>query len=132
MSSPRALRVAAVLAVVFGIATVLSGGRALFGSESARAALGAYVPFVLWFNTLAGFFYVLAGVGLWRRRIWAAPMSLGIAAATTLVYAAFGAHVAMGGFFERRTVVAMALRTVFWTVIAGIAGKQLGWKRRHV
>jgi hypothetical protein len=118
--------------VLFGVATVLSGSRVLFGSESARDAAGAYVPFVLWFNTLAGFFYVLAGVGLWRTRVWAARMALGIAAATALAYAAFGAHVVLGGSFERRTVVAMALRTVFWTAIAGMAGSRLGWKRKAI
>ena len=40
----------AVVAVLFGLLTVLSGGRTLFGGEAARLAAGAIVPFVLWFN----------------------------------------------------------------------------------
>ena len=39
---------------------------------AARQAAGHYVPFVLWFNFLAGFAYIVAGVGLWMRRRWAA------------------------------------------------------------
>ena len=63
----RALRFAGGFAVVFGALTILSGARALFGG----ADMGAVVPFVLWFNFLAGFAYVTAGFGLWRRRPWA-------------------------------------------------------------
>ena len=66
------LRIAAAVAVVFGILTVVSGGRALFGG----ADMGAVVPFVLWFNFLAGFVYVIAGLGLWSGRPWARRLSL--------------------------------------------------------
>lgn len=45
----------AMVAVLFGWLTVLSGGRTLFGGEAARLAAGAVVPFVLWFNFVAGF-----------------------------------------------------------------------------
>jgi len=41
------------IAIVFGVATLLSGGQVLFGNDAARAAAGAYVPFVLWFNFIA-------------------------------------------------------------------------------
>jgi hypothetical protein len=63
------LRLAAVIAVLFGVATVASGGNVLFGGGAQTA--GNYVPFIVWFNFLAGFFYVAAGVGLWRRERWA-------------------------------------------------------------
>jgi hypothetical protein len=49
----RTLRLAAVVAVLFGAATVTSGGNVLFGSGAAAA--GSYVPFVVGFNFLAGF-----------------------------------------------------------------------------
>ncbi len=32
---------------------------------AARVAAGNFVPFVVWFNFLAGFVYVAAGVELW-------------------------------------------------------------------
>jgi len=113
--------IAGPAALAFGALTVFSGGRVLFGPEAARVAAGNYVPFVLWFNFLAGFAYIAAGVGLalWRR--WAIWLALGIALATLLVFAAFGLHVAAGGAFERRTVLAMTLRSVFWAAIALLA-----------
>ena len=43
------------VAVLFGLLTVLSGGRTLFGGEAGRLAAGAIVPFVLWVNFVAGF-----------------------------------------------------------------------------
>lgn len=114
-----ALRVAAVVAVLFGAATVASGGNVLFGGGAAAA--GNYVPFVLWFNFIAGFFYVAAGIGLWRRRRWAVWLAAALAALTALAFAAFGWHVAAGGAFEMRTVAAMTLRTLVRTAIAGLA-----------
>lgn len=114
----------ALIALAFGALTVVSGGRVLFGSEAARAAAGAYVPFVLWFNFVAGFAYILAGAGLWRWRRWAAWLALGIAGATALVFAAFGVHIALGGAFEPRTVAAMTLRTAFWVAIAVAAQRR--------
>ena len=100
-------------------ATIRAGGSVLFG-DGAQAA-GNVVGFVLWFNFLAGFAYVAAGAGLWLRRRWSAQLALAIAAATVLVFAAFGVHVAAGGAFEVRTVWAMTLRSVVWILIALLA-----------
>ena len=115
------LRGASVFAVLFGLMTLKEGGTVLFGNEAARTAAGAYVPFVLWFNFLAGFAYVVAGLALWRRQRWAAGLALGIAVATALVFAAFGVYVMNGGAYEKRTVVAMALRTTVWLAIGVLA-----------
>lgn len=112
------MRIAAGVAIVFGILTIASGGRALFGGAEARSAVGDAVPFVLWFNTVAGFAYVAAGLGLLARQRWAAWLSAAIAIATLAVFAAFGLHVAGGGAYEARTVGAMTLRTVVWLAIA--------------
>lgn len=121
---PRWATVAALVALAFGALTVASGARVLFGSEATRAAAGAYVPFVLWFNFVAGFAYIAAGAGLWLWRRWAARLAFGIAAATALVFAAFGVHIVMGGAFEPRTVAAMTLRTAFWIAIAVAAQRR--------
>ena len=129
---PRWAFVAAAVAVLFGILTVLSGVRALFGGEAARAAVGNAVAFVLWFNFVAGFIYVLAGIGLllWRR--WAAQLSAVIAISTLVVFIAFGWHVATGGAFEMRTVGAMILRSGFWTGVAVSACRALGCMRPNL
>lgn len=122
------LRIAAVIALAFGALTVFSGGTALFGGPEVRAAVGDAVPFVLWFNFLAGFAYIAAGIGLWLRRPWSANLALLIALATLAVFAAFGLHVVTGGAFEPRTVGAMTLRSLVWLAIAGLAWRAL---RRH-
>ena len=114
----------AIFAVLFGLLTIVSGGSALFNAEAQQAA-GNYVGFVLWFNFLAGFAYVVAGVGLWCKQPWSVWLSFAIAAASFIVLAAFGLHILTGGSYEMRTVAAMSLRTVVWLVISAVAYKNL-------
>ena len=118
---------AAATGLVFGLLTLASGGRTLIGAEAARQAAGAYVPFVLWFNFLAGFGYVVAGGGLWHRRRWSVPLAVAIAVSTVLVFAALGVHILGGGVYEARTVAAMTLRAAVWAGIATIAYRRL-WR----
>ena len=110
--------VISVIAILFGLLTIKSGGSVLFVDGIAREEAGNYVPFVLWFNFLAGFFYVLAGVGLFMQKHWAVWMSIFIAVATLIVFSFFGLHVLNEGLYEMRTVGAMSLRTSVWVVIA--------------
>ncbi len=111
----------ALVAVGFGLLTIKEGGATLLGNEAALAAAGNYVPFVLWFNFAAGFAYVIAGVGLWLRQRWAVWLAIAIASATAITFCAFGVHVAFGGAWEQRTLIAMSLRTLVWAVIAATA-----------
>lgn len=117
----RFLRPLAGIAIAFGALTVVSGGRALFGGADAAAAVGNAVPFVLWFNFLAGFAYVLTGAALWRRARWAPWAAGALALLTGVVAAAFAVHVMNGAAYEGRTVGALALRLVFWLLVAGVA-----------
>lgn len=121
----RALKIAAGVAVVFGALTIFSGGRALFGGAEAQAAVGNAVGYVLWFNFLAGFAYVVAGVGLYLRHKPALWLSIGIFASTALVGLIFGNHVLQGGAYEMRTVGAMILRAVVWAMISVVAWRNL-------
>lgn len=114
-----------LVAIGFGLLTIKEGGTILFGNEAARAAAGNYVPFVLWFNFVAGFAYIIAGIGLWMQRRWGVWLAVSIAAATAFTFAAFGAHVYFGGAYEQRTVIAMSLRTLVWVVIMMIASRRL-------
>ena len=119
------IRAMSLVAVGFGLLTIREGGATLFGGEAAQSSAGGYVPFVLWFNFLAGFAYVAAGTGLWHWQRWAAWLAVVIAAATAFVFAAFGAHVHAGGAFEMRTVIAMSFRTLVWVAIAAISWRSL-------
>lgn len=118
-----------LIAVGFGLLTIKEGGTILFGDEAARATAGNYVPFVLWFNFVAGFAYVVAGIGLWLQQRWAVWLAASLAVATALTFAAFGIHVLFDGLYEKRTVVAMSMRTLVWATIAALAWRQLVWRR---
>jgi hypothetical protein len=107
-----------VIAIVFGLLTIMSGGSVLFIDGTSRQDAGNYVPFVVWFNFLTGFIYVIAGSGLWMQKNWAVWLSIFIAVAIIVVFALFGLHILNEGLYEVRTVVAMSLRTVVWALIA--------------
>lgn len=119
------LRIMAAVAVLFGILTIKSGGQVLFGDETYRVAAGHYVPFVLWFNFMAGFAYLIAGVGIALSKQWSVWLSLLIAASTLLVFAALGLHIYADGAYETRTVAAMTLRSTVWVVIFALSCRQL-------
>jgi hypothetical protein len=75
---PRWAIAVALIAVAFGIVTIIVGGKTLFGGAEQRAAADNIVPFVLWFNFVAGFAYVIAGFGLFLWKRWAAQLSAAI------------------------------------------------------
>ncbi len=107
-----------VIAVLFGLLTIKSGGQVLFGEMLYQKAAGNYVLFVVWFNFLAGFLYIAAGAGIWMLRRWAVWLSLLIAIATIIIFAFFGLHILEGGAYEARTCVAMSLRSLVWILIS--------------
>jgi len=129
--APRWMRILAVAAGLFGLLTLVSGGKVLFGPEEARIAAGAYMPFVVWFNFLAGFAYIAAAWAMWRGRPWACALGAGIAAATVVVFAIFGVKAMTGTPFEMRTVGAMTLRSGFWLAAAWALCKWHGKVRRQ-
>lgn len=121
-----------LLAIGFGILTLKEGGAVLFGDEATRAAAGNYVPFVLWFNFIAGFAYIVAGIGLWLQQRWAVLLAFAIAVATAVTFAAFGLHIYSGAAYELRTVIAMSLRTLVWVMITALAVQAFRRGSSHV
>ncbi|HHL21090.1 MAG TPA: hypothetical protein ENJ52_06125 [Aliiroseovarius sp.] len=117
-SPPLWRKPVALFAGIFGALTIFSGGSVLFGPDPARAMAGSIVPFVVWFNFLAGFAYVTAAWGIWTGRGWAGLLARVIATATALVALAFAVQVLRGVAFEPRTVGALALRFAIWAGIA--------------
>ena len=113
--------IATIVAIVFGLLTLKSGGSVLFIDGIAREEAENYVPFVLWFNFFAGFAYLSAGAGLFAQKQWAVWLSIFIAVASAIVFSLLGLHILDGGLFETRTLVAMTLRTGVWTCIAVFA-----------
>lgn len=126
--SGRSIRVwsMSIVPVLFGLMTIWEGGGVLFGDPVSQAAAGNYVPFVLWYNFVAGFGYVIAGAGFWLQQRWAVWLAITIAVATALTFAAFAVYVLGGGDYEQRTVIALSLRTVVWTALAAIGWRLIG------
>jgi hypothetical protein len=120
---------AALFATLFGLLTIISGGSVLFSNQAQQAA-GNYVPFVVWFNFLAGFAYIAAGIGLWFEQRWAVWLSFLIAGVTLVIFAIFGGHIWSGGAYELRTVAALGLRLTVWLTISTIAYQQLNPKSK--
>jgi len=115
---PIVFKIMSLIAVIFGFVTIKTGGMVLFTGGEAHQAAGDYVPFVLWFNFLAGFAYIAAGIGLWLQRGWAALLAMLIAVFSVSVFIALGVHIYAGGAYEMRTIGAMSMRSVIWMGIA--------------
>lgn len=105
-----ARRTAAIVAVVFGLATIAAGGRVLTGSDP------GYIVFrpLLIYNTVMGVAYLSAGVAIWRsahRGQYAAAaifvLNLIVLGAIVLLYAA-GRAIAVD------SLGAMTFRTAVW------------------
>ena len=111
---PPWIYVLAAFLILFGLLTIKEGGSVLFFDSTAKAEAGNYVPFVLWFNFLAGFFYIAASIGVFISAIWTRRLSLIIAGSSAVILAALLVHILAGGLYETRTLIAMTLRVTIW------------------
>jgi hypothetical protein len=127
-TSTPVIKVLSGIAVLFGIATLFSGGNALFELHGTANHTTQIVPFVLYFNFAAGFAYVATGAGLIMKHGWAPVSAVAIAVATIMVFLALGGWILAGNAYETRTVLAMSLRTAFWLSLAIIS---VASYRRH-
>lgn len=118
---PVSLWAVSIIAILFGLLTIKAGGSVLFVDGEARQQAGNYVPFVVWFNFIAGFAYLIAGLGLWKQQRWSVWLAILIAVATLMVFALFALHILNGGSYEQRTVIAMSVRSAVWIFIAAFA-----------
>jgi hypothetical protein len=104
---------AAIVAMIFGVATVAAGTRVLLGADP------GYVVFrpLLLFNTAMGFAYVIVGVLAWKRSGLGARgaglvavLNLAVLVAIALLYTA-DRPIAIN------SLKAMAFRTIVWVVL---------------
>lgn len=115
-SRPPWLTLVALFVILFGLLTIKEGGTVLF-TEQGKISAGQYVPFVLWFNFIAGFLYVLAGIAMFRRKTCVKKLAAVIAGSTLITFFVFGIHIFNGGLYELRTVIAMTARSSIWVAI---------------
>ena len=118
---PRWTHPTAIAAALFGALTIFSGGSVLFGPRAAQEAAGNAVPFVVIFNTAAGFAYLIGAYALWRNHPAARWIALAIGLATMAVFAGFGLYALTGAPVELRTALALPFRAAFWLAIAWAA-----------
>lgn len=116
--SHRWLRPTALAAGIFGVMTIVSGSLVLFGPKAAQDVAGNTVPFVVTFNTAAGFAYLLGAVALWRNHPSARWIALAIGLATVAVLVGFVLSALSGSAVEIRTAIALPFRAGFWLAIA--------------
>lgn len=120
-STKSPLKLLGIIATIFGLLTLISGGQALFLGPERGVDMGQVVTPVLAFNFLAGFAYVAAGIGIWKGQRWAARLAVALAVMTIIMFTYLGVHIVSGGAFELRTVIAMGFRTAFWAMVAFVA-----------
>lgn len=106
-------RIAAVVACVFGIATIMAGSRVLTGADP------GYLVFrpLLIYNTLMGVVYVAAGVAMWLSVRWGRSLAAAIFVLNLLVLVAIIALYRSGDAVAVDSVRAMSLRTVVWLAL---------------
>lgn len=116
LGSKRNVFIGAFL-IFFGLMTIISGGKALF-TEVGHETRGNIVPLVLWFNFIAGFFYILAGVATYNLRGCVKKLSVLLAFTNVAVFIYLLNHIFQGELYETRTLVAMSIRTSLWVFIS--------------
>ncbi|KAB2959992.1 MAG: hypothetical protein F9K16_12025 [Thermoanaerobaculia bacterium] len=112
-ASPLARRVPAIVALLFGLVTIVAGTRVLAGADP------GYLVFrpLLLFNTLMGAVYVAAGLAAWKsarrgRYLAGGILSLNVGVLGILLFLRETADVVAA-----ESVRAMLLRTVVWLIL---------------
>jgi len=115
--------IASFVAIAFGLLTRSAAIRRGRGPVRALRALVQFHCGLL--NFIAGFFYILAGVCIFRQRRAGAMLAMVIASLTVIVFGSFAVHIAFDGAYERRTLIAMSVRSLVWIAIAIFARRKL-------
>ena len=130
MNQPQYVRIIqgifALIAVLFGFATIIAGARVLTGSDP------GYIVFrpLLVYNTAMGIAYVAAGVIAWRSLDKGKYAAAAIFALNLLVLATISYLYATGSAVAINSVRAMTFRTVVWLVLfIGLAG--MSYRSNH-
>lgn len=106
-------RIVAVIAILFGLASLAAGGSVLAGRDPGYLV---YRPLLV-FNTIMGLFYVGGGVLAWRGAPAARTVAAGIVGGNALVLAYIVFLYRSGGGAAIDSVRAMVLRTSVWVVL---------------
>ncbi len=64
------VKIAAVVALIFGLLTIFAGGSVILDLFGMRAREGNYVSYVVWASFLTGIIYIFAAYGFFKYKIW--------------------------------------------------------------
>lgn len=106
-------RFTSLVAAVFGLATIVAGGRVLLGSDPGYIVLQP----LLAYNTVMGFAYVGAGAVIWRNVAQGRWFAGAIAFLNVAVLIVVVVTYRTGGSIAMQSVWAMTLRTVVWLAL---------------
>lgn len=106
-------RALVLIAVLFGLATIIAGSRVLLGSDP------GYIIFrpLLIYNTLMGVLYLAAGIIAWRSLKQGTYAAAGIFVLNLLVLLIIYFLYTKGSSIAIDSLRAMGLRTVVWMVL---------------
>lgn len=116
----------AIVAIVFGIATVVAGGRVLAGGDPGYVV---YLPLLV-FNTVMGVAYMAAGGMIWRDRARGQSAAGGIVVLNLLALAFIIYQYRAGSAVAVDSLRAMSFRTVVWLLIFGTLAAMASRARR--
>ena len=107
-------RLAALLALVIGLLTIVEGGIVLLGLETKPYPV---LPWLLRYNVVMGFVSLAAGHGLWREQRWAETLSRTIRNCHGAVFLWLVVMDLLGMTVAVNSIGAMLFRTAIWTGI---------------
>lgn len=106
-------KLAALVAILFGVVTMIAGGRVLLGVDPGYVV---FLPLLL-YNATMGLAYVGAGVMIWRDVTRGRQLAAVIAALNLVVLVAIVVLRRTGAAVAADSVRAMTFRTVVWIVL---------------
>jgi len=104
----------ALIALLFGLVTVIAGSNVLLGSDPGYIV---FLPLLI-YNTMMGFVYVGASILIWRRFRQGMYLALSIFMLNLVVLAGIYFLYTQGDSVAIDSLRAMTLRTVVWLVLS--------------
>ena len=105
-------KILAFAILFFGLLTLFLSSSIIFDMFGIREKEGNYVLAVVWANFIASIIYISAAYALFTNGRWA-KTSLIIAVIVLIIgYIALFVHINAGGFYETKTIGAMAFRII--------------------
>lgn len=122
MKKPLWQKIAAAVAIVFSLLTLVEGSQVLLGVTQPEYIV---LKPLLIYNVVMAIVGLAAGVALWLNRRRAFTLVATVAAAHIVVLIIVGAMYFADGAVALHSVQAMVIRSAIWLALAGVAHKNL-------